>query len=43
MDNMNLNNRPENQENERGSFVKGLGIFAISLFLAVVTVLIISL
>ena len=42
MDNMNLNPRPENRDSERPSFWQGLGVFALSLFLAVVTVLIIN-
>ena len=42
MDNLNFNSRPENRDNERPSFWKGLGVFALSLFLAAITVLIIN-
>ena len=43
MDNQNFENRLENQEKESGSFWKGLGIFALSLMLAVITVVTINL
>lgn len=42
MDNMNFNNRPEARESERASFWQGLGVFSLSLLLAVITVLIIN-
>lgn len=41
--NYNFENRPETQEKEGKSFWKGLGIFALSLFLAVLTVVTINL
>ena len=43
MDNFEFNNRPENNEKGSKAFWKGFGVFALSLFLAVLTVIIINL
>ncbi len=43
MDNFEFNNRPENNEKGSKAFWKGFGVFALSLFLAVLTVVIINL
>ena len=43
MNTQNYGNRPDAQEKEGKSFWKGLGIFALSLFLAVLTVVTINL
>lgn len=41
--NQNFDNRLDTQEKEGSSFWKGLGIFTLSLFLAVITVVTINL
>ena len=43
MNNQDFNNKPEVQENTPKAFLKGLGVFALSLFLAILTVVIIYL
>ena len=43
MDNQDFNNKPEVQDSPQKAFFKGLGVVALSLFLAVLTVVIIYL
>jgi hypothetical protein len=43
MDNLDFNNRSENNEKGSKGFWKGFGVFMLSLFLAVLTVVIINL